>query len=215
VTYPADKYPDWLFSKIIGIIHIGANTGQEREIYAKYNLDVLWIEPILEVYKVLQLNLQKFPKEIAINALITDVDDKEYAFHIANNIGMSSSIFELEMHKDIWPKVKYIKTITLISKTLPSVLTEQNLNKGKYNMLILDTQGSEMLVLKRSTTILSQFKYLQVEVCDFESYKGCCTLKELELFLQQYHFKEIFRKRTATHPRGGQYFDIVYRNNNL
>jgi hypothetical protein len=32
-----------------GVVHVGANEGQERDIYARYNLNVLWIEPLPDV----------------------------------------------------------------------------------------------------------------------------------------------------------------------
>jgi hypothetical protein len=37
--------------KVNGLIHIGANIGQERAIYAEYDLRVAWIEPIPDVFE--------------------------------------------------------------------------------------------------------------------------------------------------------------------
>ena len=55
------KRPDRFFKKISGIVHIGANTGQEIHLYAKYGLSVIWIEPIPEIFETLSANLRKFP----------------------------------------------------------------------------------------------------------------------------------------------------------
>lgn len=51
--------PDRFLKKVKGIIHVGANTGQEMELYAKYKLPVVWIEPIPEVFETLQNNLKQ------------------------------------------------------------------------------------------------------------------------------------------------------------
>ena len=37
-------------SQCRGVIHVGANSGQERKVYARLGLDVLWIEPIPGVF---------------------------------------------------------------------------------------------------------------------------------------------------------------------
>ena len=80
-------------------------------------------------------------------------------------------------------------------------------------MLVMDTQGSELLVLKGAIPILQNFTYIKTEVPDFESYKGCCQLKDLQSFLTQHGFKEFSRHKFATHPNGGNYYDIIYKKN--
>ena len=43
------KNPNFYLKNISGIIHIGANEGQEREKYKKYSLSVIWVEPIPQI----------------------------------------------------------------------------------------------------------------------------------------------------------------------
>ena len=52
--------PDRFLRKVSGVIHVGANAGQERELYAKFGLRVIWIEPIPEVFEKLKMNVAKF-----------------------------------------------------------------------------------------------------------------------------------------------------------
>jgi len=205
------KDPDTLLKRVTGVVHVGANTGQEIMLYAKYGLSVVWIEPIGEVFRVLQSNLKGVPNQIALQALVTDLDNRPYQFHLASNNGASSSILELNLHQDIWPEVVYEKTITLYSKTLASLLKENNINGSAYDMLVMDTQGSELLVLRGAEPILQNFTYIKTEVPDFESYTGCCQLKDLHLFLSQHGYREFSRHRFATHPGGGKYYDIIYK----
>lgn len=93
--------PDKFLKDISGVVHIGANTGQERERYNNYGLAVIWVEPIPDIYERLKDNVKEYKNQQAFRALITDVDDNKYEFHIANNNGASSSIYELKHHKDI------------------------------------------------------------------------------------------------------------------
>ncbi len=202
--------PDKLLKKVKGVIHVGANTGQERELYAQYGLSVVWIEPIPEIFEKLQLNLVGIPKQVALEGLVTDQDDMEYHFHLANNNGASSSILDLNLHQDIWPEVGYEKTINIYSRKL-SLLNDNNINISEYDMLVIDTQGSELLVLKGAVTILQNFTFIQTEVPDFEAYKGCCQLKDLQSFLEKFGYKEISRNKFATHPNGGSYYDIIFK----
>jgi FkbM family methyltransferase len=211
IEHTLKRNPEKLLKNITGVIHVGANTGQEIKLYAKYGLPVIWIEPIPEIFEKLELNLIDFPKQVAIRGLVTDIDNMEYHFHLANNNGASSSILEFNLHQDIWPEVTYEKTIKLTSSTLPSLLKANNIPISEYDMLVIDTQGSELLVLKGAESILQHFKYIQAEVPDFEAYKGCCQLMDLDIFLRKHGYKEISRLKFATHPEGGNYYDIVYK----
>lgn len=205
------KNPERFFKKIRGVVHVGANTGQEIKTYGKYGLSVIWIEPIPDVFEKLQSNLAGIPRQIALQGLVTDRDNAEYHFHVASNNGASSSILELNLHQDIWPDISFERTIELHSKTLSSLLRENNVTLSDYDMLIIDTQGSELLVLKGAVPILHHFRYIQTEAADFETYKDCCQVKDLQLFLGQYGYKEISRRKFATHPDGGNCYDIVYK----
>jgi hypothetical protein len=76
--------PDDYLEQCSGVIHVGANTGQERDIYARHDLKVAWIEPIPERFAILRKNIRSLSDQVAINALITDQDGKPYTFHVAN-----------------------------------------------------------------------------------------------------------------------------------
>lgn len=205
--------PDSFLRHVSGVIHVGANTGQERGLYDKYGLRVIWIEPIPEVFATLQANVAGFSRQRAFQYLITDRDDAEYQFHVANNAGASSSVLDLNLHKDIWPQVAYERTITLRSKTLATVLKDERIEARDYDALIMDTQGSELLVLQGATPILQNFRYIKTEVPDFESYSGCCQLTDIAAFLTRAGYREVRRRKFAERAGGGSYYDIVYRRN--
>ncbi len=202
---------DRFLHSVRGVIHVGANLGQERAQYARLGLDVLWIEPIPEIFATLRANLEPFPQQSALEALVTDVDDREYEFHVANNSGESSSILALKDHKDVWPDVAFTKSIKLHSVTLPTLLAREGIDVARYDALVMDTQGSELLVLQGAESLLSRFGYIKTEVPDFEAYEGCVQLDDLSEFLAARGFRELVRNRWISREAGGHYYDVVYR----
>lgn len=205
------KHPDRFLKDISGVVHVGANTGQERDLYNSYGLNVIWVEPIPEVFAQLNANIRGFKNQCAFQALVTDIDNKEYQFNISNNDGASSSILDFKQHKDIWPSVDFTTSISLNSITLTSLYRREQIDANKYQALIMDTQGSELLVLQGSLPILEHFEFIKTEVPDFESYKDCCQLSDINDFMTEHGYKEFSRNKFASRAEGGSYFDITYR----
>jgi FkbM family methyltransferase len=129
-------FQDYL-SHCQGVIHVGANTGQERETYVQRGLRVVWIEPIPDVYQTLVKNIADYENQVAINALITDKDGADCLLHVANNGGASSSILDLHLHRDIWPDVGYVRDLAIKSETLPSTLQRAGVKVEDYDALLL------------------------------------------------------------------------------
>jgi FkbM family methyltransferase len=205
------RNPDRFLRSVSGVIHVGANTGQEREKYDRYRLDVLWIEPIPNVFKELQENIANFSRQKAIQGLVTDQDNETCNFFLANNNGASSSIFELCDHVSIWPDIEYTETLQLQSKTLPTLLAEQGVDASAFDALIMDTQGSELLVLKGAEDLIEQFSFVKTEVADFEAYAGCCRLTDLNAFMRGHGFKIMSKRAFASKKSVGTYFDVTYQ----
>ena len=203
--------PDRFLWDVSGVIHVGANAGQERDRYDSLGLRVLWIEPIPMIFKILQANIKGFPNQRAIQGLVTDRDDESYQFHLSNNSGLSSSILDLKQHKDIWPDVHYVASIPLTGTTLTSLLQRADIDPSDYQALVMDTQGSELLVLRGAVPVLQHFRYIKTEVPDFESYADCCQLADIDTFMTQHGFRESSRDMFANRAEGGSYYDVVYR----
>ena len=198
-------------SGVSGVIHIGANIGQEAVEYHRLNLDVLWIEPIPSVFGRLCENIKAFPRQSAIQALISDRDGEMFHFRVSDNGGLSSSIFDFEKHKDIWPEVEFVETLDMVGETLPSALGRQGIAPAHFDALVLDVQGAELLVLRGAKSCLQNFTYIKTEAADFDAYDGGCRLQELAEFLTSCGFREVSRHCFAEHPTSGKYFDVVYR----
>jgi FkbM family methyltransferase len=193
-----------------GVIHVGANVGQERFTYEKYGLHVVWIEPIPSVFNILKKNIETLKNQMALQYLITDKDDVSYTLKVASNEGASSSIFDFEGHSEIWPDIVYVDEINIVSKTLLSVLQIHKIDFSRFDILFMDVQGSELLVLKGLGDYLHNFRYIQLEACDFVAYKGACVESEVTGYLQQHGFKLNRRIVFQTSPIGNCY-DILYQ----
>jgi FkbM family methyltransferase len=204
--------PDRFLRKASGVIHVGANSGQEKDLYERRGLRVIWIEPIPEVFEMLLVNIAGLARQRALQYLVTDKDDVEYPFHIADNNGASSSILEFDLHTDIWPEIAYERTITLRSKTLASVIGANRIAADEYDVLVVDTQGSELLVLQGAIPVLHNFTYIKTRVPDFRAYAGGCEVADIASFLARFGYRESSRHDFARRPGGGGgYYDIVYR----
>jgi FkbM family methyltransferase len=202
--------PDSFLNHVRGVIHVGANVGQERDVYAARGLNVLWIEPIPEVFRRLTLSIASFSNQKALCELITDMDGQEHVLHISNNEGASSSIFEFAEHKRLWPEVSYTTDITRKSVRLSTLVRRESIDMSAYDALVMDTQGSEMLVLKGTIEILSHFRFIKTEVANFESYKGCCRLPEMDEFLKNCGYRRVATRPFAHKAGIGSYYDVLY-----
>ena len=193
-----------------GVIHVGANDGQERFCYSENGLKVVWIEAIPEVYEALLRNIAPFPEQRAIQALVTDRNGDTHTLHVSNNRGLSSSIFELHQHKDIWPDVHYVREVVLTSVTLKTALETAGVDLSDYEVLVMDTQGSELMVLKGAEEILPSFKYIKSEAADFEIYKNCATVEQIRAFLEPRRFRLMRQDEFARRDDGGACYELMF-----
>jgi len=162
------------------------------------------------VFVRLSENLRPFPKQHAFQELLTDRDGQSHALYIANNDGASSSILPFGRVQELYPEISYVGEIGVTSKTLPTFLSQQKIEVKDYDALVLDTQGAELLILKGAGDLLRNFRFIQTEAADFESYAGCCRLSEIDSFLLPRGFQKIANEEIRSMKNVGTYFEVVY-----
>jgi FkbM family methyltransferase len=194
-----------------GVVHVGANTGQERFLYHLFGLRVVWFEPIREVFETLTRNIAGFPMQRALNYLIAEEDGKEYQFHISNDSGESSSLLELSKHTEMFPDVTFTKTVMEQGITLRTALEKEGIDPAEYDALVLGAQGAEYRILTGTSELLSAFRFAKVVVPDFEAYKDCTRIGDLGAFMSAHGFKEFRRVPAVYKPGLGTYFNVIYR----
>jgi FkbM family methyltransferase len=173
---------------------------------------LLWVEPIPDVYEKLVSNLRNFPNQQAVQALLYDRDGVQLSLNIANNGGASSSIMDFKDHKLLWPDVNYVDSIEMTTKTLASLVREIQLDLTSNNSIVLDTQGSELLILKGAIPLLSRMAYVKTEVPDFEAYLGCPMLPEFTSFMKEQGFRLVSKRPLANSTSRRAYYDVTYQN---
>jgi FkbM family methyltransferase len=196
-------------SECKGVIHCGGSKAQERKIYHHYNLDVLWLEALPSIFEVLKARIAHYPKQKGFCACITDKDNEDVTFHLINRSGLSSSIYELAEHKKVHPNVHENGTLKLKTTTLNTLIKTNNLDINMYDSMVIDVQGAELCVLKGVD--VKNLKYIMLEVADFEAYRGCCQLKDIEAFMKENNFVEKERVIQNYTEGVGSYWDILYQ----
>jgi FkbM family methyltransferase len=172
---------------IRGIMHIGANTCQELNLYTNFfnipDSQIVWIEAIPLIVNILN-------KRGIKNVFQVVLDEKpgKVEFLVTNNEGQSSSILELKTHLDIHPEIRVIQKLLLDSTTLEKFVSESILPKGCLDFIVMDIQGAELRVLRGSPNILKECKMLCTEILNDELYEGAGLFKDLNLFLEEHGF---------------------------
>ena len=174
-----------------GIIHIGANECQEKELYNNSGVTddcILWIEAIPKLVEKMK---SLHPHINIVQALVSDTDNELKKFNISNNDAQSSSFLNLDFHKIAHPEVYNIDEIQLYTTTLESLLRVNKIDASKFDTLVMDIQGAELHALKGMTKMIKGFKFIYLEVNERSLYQGCGLLPEVDAFLNSYNFTRI------------------------
>lgn len=182
-----------------GVLHIGAHRGQEAPTYASTNNKVLWVEAIEDICRDLEQNLEPYPNQKAILALLGD-REQMVEFNISNNDGVSSSIHRFTEESNLG--INMNSTRKLKMTRLDSILTPSQMEH--YSHWVLDVQGSELAVLRGAGSLLDHCKSLDIEVTTYDLYEGGTRFEDLDLFLRDHGFLPMWGPREHSHE------DIIY-----
>lgn len=175
---------DFFNIKLKGVLHVGAHKCEELPIYTKQTDNILWIEAIPEL---VEYNKTKHSDIRILNEVIGETDNVKIEFKQTNNT-LSSSVLSLKEHKQIHPSVEVSKTFEVYTKTLKTILNNEN-SKGTFNLLVLDIQGSELNALKGLDNFINDFEYIYTEVNEVEVYDGCSKLNDIDEYLGDFNFQ--------------------------
>lgn len=208
---PFRPFLDDFLNVVPGVIHVGASDGQERNLYARLGLDVIWVEPIPDVFTRLEQNIAAYPKQRAIKAVLSEIDGEIISFNVASNNGESSSLLDFKTHSDDRPDITTVKQIPMETSSLSTIIREYGINLDRYPALVIDVQGAELLVLKGAEGLLTRFRYIKAEASEGEPYAGCCTPDELIAYLGKFGFQVRRKVVIFKNDKGARSYDIVFR----
>jgi FkbM family methyltransferase len=179
---------------IKGCFHVGAHDCEELPIYNSFGIktnDIIWVDAL--EFKVNESHMRGIPN--VYHAVITDKDDEDVVFNVANNI-QSSSILEFGTHSTEHPGVVFVDKIHQKSITIDTFFKRNNLDASKYDFWNFDIQGAELLALKGATETIKHAKVLYLEVNSKELYKNCALINEIDEYLSQFNFKRVLTNMT-------------------
>lgn len=171
------------------ILHIGAHWGQEAPAYFASGIErAVFVEAIPAVFEKLEENIAPYPGFRGIQALCSDVNGAEVQFNVSSNAGGSSSMLGLGNHATLYPEVRYVETLKLTTTTADA-LVAQCCPGEQFDLLVLDTQGAEMHVLRGARGILRSTTALWVEVSEEPLYENGCTFDEVTAYVRNCDFR--------------------------
>lgn len=173
-----------------GIINVGSYLADEYVSYKKLGINnIIFIEANPNVVEKLKMNVGS--ECFVFNYLIYDKDDIELDFKICNHL-QSSSLLNFKKHKIYYPELSNVTDIIkLKTKKLDTLIKENNVDMNRFNMLMLDIEGSEKLVLDGFTENIKYIDYIYTEVNFEEMYSDCVLFDELDQYLKMHNFKLI------------------------
>lgn len=185
--------------RITGIIHVGANSGQEHSDYLKENIrDIVYIEASKASFY--HLCRKPFDDRVKLfNIALADKEGEMEMYTETANQGQSSSLLKPGTHTTHYPGIKFTGRETVSVTTLDKLPIERE----KYNMLNIDVQGAELLVLKGSKNTLEGIDIIYTEVNTEEVYEGCAKVDEIDALLTDFN-------RVETVMTGQGWGDALY-----
>lgn len=185
--------------KIKGIMHIGAHHAEEADEYKNYAEKVVWFEAHPAYARQMQARLESFQNQIGFTALLSDVSGEKVDFWITAD-EFASSVLKPAYHQIQNPHAPITDKITLETEKFnllwPLLEAAYDVDIVDYNMLVLDTQGSELKVLKGMGDYVSAFSIIQAEYSTVEFYEDGPRLEDIDAYLKEYGFTRVF-------PRNG------------
>jgi len=192
-----------------GVLHVGGHLGEEYPIYKTVGAQkVAFFEPMPAFFDELTKRLKGHNDVTLIQkALGSRHEMKE--MHVNRGSGESTSFLKPTALYDGYFEQK---TILLEIVTLDSVLLSLN-DSRIFNMLVIDTQGFDLEVLKGAANMLNQIDYIYTEVSKGH-YHGEPALEDFDMFLKPYGFRRAETSMYGSWKGEDQWGDVFYIKHN-
>ncbi len=194
------------------IIDVGGFDGGTSLYFAAQfkDLDVYCIEPNSRMLPQLK-TVEEKEKRIHVRNLALGGARGEAQLHVTSN-NVSSSINELnreeiEKQPEVfqgWLKQEAAESVTL------STLDHEFKDVADILLIKLDTQGTELDVLKGGAETLKRTSFILTEMNNHEMYKNACQYYEVDQFLREHSFRLADIVVTYRSPEGVNEFDALY-----
>ena len=185
--------------EIRGVLHVGANTGQELDWYVNKKVSrVIWFEPHNKSFAILQANIAEYKNHEAYKIGIHDTL-KSATLHVASNSAQSSSILPFGTHRNHYPRIHYVGDQGITLMRMDHFLRNNHISIDDFNFLNVDVQGVELNVMKSFGEQLGKLDYIYSEVNKQNLYVGGNLLPEIDTYLDSFGFSRMALYMTPKH----------------
>ena len=150
------------------VIHIGANFGQEAEIYDRYGFeDVIWIEADPDFCEILKKNVSGRQNHYVIEGLISSDDGRLYDFTRMSNDGSSTKKEVTDLWVSAFSEIEAVSERKLVGHRLDTLLNRMpsiDLLTKRISLLVIDIEGAEMEALVSAGDYLDRVDFAWIEV---------------------------------------------------
>ena len=179
-----------------GVVQIGiGKKGDEIEWRTAGIRNQIYVEPYKKWFKnlVSRVNRSKIQGENVkcFNVAISNIDTFA-PFYICNQ-GDSHSLSPLYKNRDIpfqWMKMKSTSEVKV--QTLDSLVQENNIDLCEYNLLHIDTQGTEHFVIEGAKESLNNFDIIVAEISKIKVYDYSMLYEDWENFMSKRGFRFVY-----------------------
>jgi FkbM family methyltransferase len=172
---------------IKGIIQAGANSGQEVGLFKNFTNNIILIEPIPQLADYLK---HLYPDCLVVSCGLGSVN-AEMDLYLASNGGESSSVLKPFSHTKHYPSILFEQSIKIPIKTFESLINEYKIDLNDFNILISDTQGYDLEVIKGFGSSIKKIELIIAEYINSELYEGDASLQDMVDYLIPLGFKLI------------------------
>tara|TARA_A100001035_G_C27750800_1_gene486355 strand:- start:697 stop:1419 length:723 start_codon:yes stop_codon:yes gene_type:complete len=164
--------------KVSNIAHIGANLGQEVNVYNKIfpNSHIYLVEPQPQLCNSMQKEFKDMNNVTVLNTALGNKSGLVQLNLSPSNLS-SSSILNPTFHKEIHPEIKFEGQISV------PIEKYKKMKFKNVNFLNIDTQGYELEVLKGVGEYFNYIDYLLLEINTKELYAESPLLKDIDKYL--------------------------------
>jgi len=172
-------------SKLKGIISIGSGSGEELKFLTSISEKIICFEPQKELFEILKTrsnnNILCFQKAILNkNGFLPFWQGQKLT---------NSSFLDLNPNRPgNHQKNIHEKKIFVNTTTLDNFFIENSIDCNNYDCIIMDVQGTELMVLEGSIKILKNINFIISELSYYPIYHKSVIAKELDYFVKQFGF---------------------------
>jgi FkbM family methyltransferase len=166
---------------IKGVIQVGSNIGQEISLFRQYTNNIICFEPIPEIYSILK---SRNPDLACYNIGLGEISEIKEMF-ISSNNGESSSFLKPLNHTKSFSHINFNQKKSLEIRRFD----ELDIDVSNFNVLVSDTQGFEIQVMKGFGDLLKELDFIYVEYIENELYENDSNLKSITEYVESLGFE--------------------------